>query len=169
MSIYYQDESCFVMSQEVWRVLCLAWTKPIRHKWKEKKYQWISVSWARNINWNLYYRTSKNKKSEDFLKLLYQIRARDKNERIIYIVDNAKIHHAKKVKAYCDSHKIFLVYLPPYSPDLNPIEFTRKSYKREYRKIQWAFDTVQEWVHAAWRIVKKDIWKIDIVKFVNIE
>ncbi len=43
-------------------------------------------------------------------------------ERIYLICDNASYHKSKKVKEYLVNSKIELVFLPPYSPNLNPIE-----------------------------------------------
>ena len=39
----------------------------------------------------------------------------------ILIMDNMKSHHAKAVKALLDNSHVQYVYLPPYSPDLNPM------------------------------------------------
>jgi len=38
------------------------------------------------------------------------------------ICDNAGYHKSKKVKEYLTDKKIELLFLPPYSPNLNPIE-----------------------------------------------
>ncbi len=39
------------------------------------------------------------------------------------VVDNVRYHHAKLLKTFLAKHeKLELMYLPPYSPDLNPIE-----------------------------------------------
>jgi putative transposase len=49
------------------------------------------------------------------------------------VVDNVRYHHAKRLKPILEKykHKLELLYLPPYSPDLNPIErvwwYMRKS------------------------------------------
>ena len=40
----------------------------------------------------------------------------------IVIMDNMRTHHSKEVKKVIKDLKINVVYLPPYSPDLNPIE-----------------------------------------------
>ena len=46
------------------------------------------------------------------------------------ILDNFRSHHSKAVKESAESLNIKLIFLPPYSPDLNPIEFIWKSVKR---------------------------------------
>lgn len=40
----------------------------------------------------------------------------------IVIIDNMRIHHSKGVKKVIKDLKINVIYLSPYSPDLNPIE-----------------------------------------------
>ena len=52
--------------------------------------------------------------------------------KIVLIVDNVRYHHAKLLQLFTENNpKIEIMYLPPYSPDLNPIErvwwFMRKS------------------------------------------
>ena len=44
------------------------------------------------------------------------------SEADIIVMDNMRSHHAKAVKQLLDSSKVTYLYLPPYSPDLNPIE-----------------------------------------------
>jgi hypothetical protein len=59
----------------------------------------------------------------EFMKQLCR-RARRTGKKIVLLVDNARYHHAKLHKEWRATHKkyIELLYLPPYSPDLNPIE-----------------------------------------------
>lgn len=38
------------------------------------------------------------------------------------VMDNLKAHHDPRVEELCNQHGVHLVYLPPYSPDYNPIE-----------------------------------------------
>ena len=53
-------------------------------------------------------------------KVLYQYRAHSK---IIMVVDNVRFHHAKLLKKWLKTKpRLELMYLPPYSPELNPIE-----------------------------------------------
>jgi transposase len=53
-------------------------------------------------------------------KILYIYR---KHSKIIMVVDNVRFHHAKLLKKWLlDQPKLEIIYLPPYSPELNPIE-----------------------------------------------
>lgn len=155
MSIWYQDESSYEISQKVWRILAKPWEKP-RLVGREKRHDTLSISWAYSMEWALFYRSSKGKKQEDFLKFLYQLRHKEKKKWIVLVVDNARIHHAKSVKKYCEDHNIKLVYLPAYSPELNPIEFLWKRIKKVYRMIQWNHDEIMRWVQEATRKIRNE-------------
>jgi len=156
MSIYYQDESSFEISQKMWRVLCMKGEKP-RLQGREKRHDWLSITWVYGINWEFIYRSSKNKKAKDFLNFLKQLRKSEVKKRIILVLDNARIHHAIIVKEFCEEHNIKLVYLPPYSPEYNPIEFMRKKIKRMYQKIQRKYGSIMRWVQEAVRRCRDDI------------
>ena len=54
----------------------------------------------------------------------------------IIIMDNMRSHHAKVVKGILDSSGIRYLYLPPYSPDLNPIEKMWSKIKAYLRKVK---------------------------------
>ena len=59
----------------------------------------------------------------DFLPLLHA-RSLKSRRSVVVITDNAKYHHANLHRAWRQEHEppFHLDYLPPYSPDLNPIE-----------------------------------------------
>ncbi len=40
------------------------------------------------------------------------------------VLDNVAYHHSQRIKRVLEkyNHKIELIFLPPYSPDLNPVE-----------------------------------------------
>jgi putative transposase len=69
-------------------------------------------------------------KSDDFCKFLENVREFNPEKRICLILDNLPVHKSKKVQSKAMDLNIQLIYLPPYSPDLNPIEFIWKSIKR---------------------------------------
>jgi putative transposase len=45
-------------------------------------------------------------------------------KKLYMVLDNVRFHHAKRLKPILEKykHKIELIFLPPYSPDLNPVE-----------------------------------------------
>ena len=52
----------------------------------------------------------------------------------VVIMDNMRSHHAKIVTELLDDAGISYLYLPPYSPDLNPIEKMWSKMKSFLRK-----------------------------------
>lgn len=69
-------------------------------------------------------------KSGDMIDFLEVIRKENPERHLCIVLDNARIHHAKAVKARAEELNIHFIYLPPYSPDSNPIEFGWKDLKR---------------------------------------
>jgi transposase len=47
-----------------------------------------------------------------------------KHLKKVIVLDNVRYHHAKKLQPFLEQNRgrLELMYLPPYSPDLNPIE-----------------------------------------------
>lgn len=54
--------------------------------------------------------------------------------RSVVVMDNATIHHAPALVEMLEANNIRLIYLPPFSPDLNPIESTFVDLRLELRK-----------------------------------
>ena len=91
---------------------------------------------------------------ENFKQYLKDILLPQLNSNSVLVMDNMKSHHAKAVKDLLDSSGVRYIYLPPYSPDLNPIEKLWSKVKAFLRKfkartldalpnaIQHAFQTV---------------------------
>jgi transposase len=69
-------------------------------------------------------------KKEDMCEFLQSIKENNPNREITLILDNFSSHHAAKTKETASNLSIRLVFLPPYSPDLNPIESIWKSIKK---------------------------------------
>jgi transposase len=42
--------------------------------------------------------------------------------KLVLVMDNASFHHTKQIKQMCYDTSLKLVYLLPYSPNLNPIK-----------------------------------------------
>lgn len=69
-------------------------------------------------------------KKENVIEVLRVIREANKEKPIVMIIDNFPSHKAKDVLDEAERLGIHFVFLPPYSPDLNPIEFAWKSLKK---------------------------------------
>ena len=63
----------------------------------------------------------------DFLKMLQET-----YPKFVYVLDNASCHRSEKVSRFIESTggDIVLVFLPPYTPQLNPIEVQWRELKR---------------------------------------
>ncbi|QJD29413.1 IS630 family transposase [Methylococcus geothermalis] len=59
----------------------------------------------------------------------------DSRQKVFLILDNLKVHHAKRVTAWLAERKaqIEVFYLPPYSPEINPDEYLNRDFKTELR------------------------------------
>jgi len=99
-------------------------------------------------------KNSKKESSREFLK-----RMREKNpiKTIIAIWDNFPSHKAEEVREYAKSLGIILVFLPPYSPKLNPIEqiwrCIRRKISQMFIKSEYSFlETIKS---EFYRLAKK--------------
>jgi transposase len=71
----------------------------------------------------------------------------------ILVMDNASFHRTDRIQQMCDARGVKLIYLPPYSPDLNPVEeffaelksFIKKQWDFYARNSELNFDTFLEW------------------------
>jgi len=61
--------------------------------------------------------------AEVFLSFLMNVLAWYPKGKIVMVLDNARIHHAKLLEAFLSANtRLQLMFLPPYSPKLNLIE-----------------------------------------------
>ena len=49
--------------------------------------------------------------------------------RLVLILNNASIHKSAQLRELCKQHGVKLKFLPPYSPDYNPIKATFSNIK----------------------------------------
>jgi len=80
------------------------------------------------------------------------IREKNPKKHILLIIDNARAHIAQRTRSFAKSLGITLVFLPTYSPDLNPIEQIWKSIRRKisqtFIKSEWSFkETIRTTFH----------------------
>lgn len=70
-----------------------------------------------------YWKSSSKSNTDVFRLFLHQLRAHTVNKKLVLILDNASVHHARETMAFVQKYpdvKIF--YLPTYSPEYNPTE-----------------------------------------------
>ena len=86
------------------------------------------------------------KNSEAFLSFLEQLIAqKPPDRRLVLVMDNASYHRATKVKDFLTEHTAQLepFWLPPYSPELNLIEYAW-GYLKETATNNYFFGAVEQ-------------------------
>ena len=81
------------------------------------------------------------------------------NETSILILDNCSIHRVEEVQTLLRDSGIFVIFLPPYSPDLNPIELTFsyiKQYLQEHQEIIQAANNLSDIIKSAFNSITID-------------
>jgi len=82
------------------------------------------------------------------IALLEEMKKKQKQGKVYVVLDNAKYHHARLVKNWLLHHSRFkLVFLPPYSPNLNIIERLWRFFHQKVTNNQY-FPTFQEFKQA---------------------
>ena len=77
-----------------------------------------------------------NATKETIMQILKEIREQNSDEIIFLLIDNFSSHRAALVKELAKELNIELCYLPPYSPQLQPIEKIWYKIKRDNMKYK---------------------------------
>ena len=114
--IFFEDESIARLDPTVKKGWYTKGSKPIQlvNGSKKKITMFGAVSGLKKVL--MYANKSNLKNFKKFLKKLSKL------GRCILVLDNASWHKSKKAIKYAESLGIILYFLPPYSPELNPIE-----------------------------------------------
>lgn len=81
-------------------------------------------------------RSKDNINSYSVCELIDKIKSHNQDEKITLVMDNAKYQRCKKVTDYAITRDIELLFLPPYSPNLNLIERLWKHLKKRALRNQ---------------------------------
>ena len=100
---------------------------------------------------------------DTFLKFLRRL-IKDAGYKIFLIVDNLRVHHAKKVRQWVERHaeEIEIFYLPAYSPEQNPDEYLNQDVKAHMRKKPMP-RSVRELMSGLRSYMRRLQWKTDKV------
>jgi transposase len=77
---------------------------------------------------------------ESFIEQLLQHCGKWPEPKSVLVMDNASFHHSDRVKQLCFDAGVKLLYLPPYSPDFNPIEEFFAELKAYIKKAWSAYE-----------------------------
>jgi transposase len=89
---------------------------------------------------------------EDFIEQLLLLCKRWPEPKSVLVIDNASFHHTERIEQLCHTAGVKLIYLPPYSPDLNLIEefftelkaFIKRSWHNYEENPEQGFDAFLE-------------------------
>lgn len=82
--------------------------------------------------------------TEVFLTWIEQVLIPELTPEMIVVMDNASFHKSTKIRVLIESTGASLLYLPKYSPDLNPIEKCWRPLKIRIQKTRKLFQTFDE-------------------------
>jgi len=117
--------------------------------------------------------------SDYIIEFLKKLEKNTLNKEKIYLIcDNASYNKSKKVKDYIQNSKIELLFLPPYSPNLNPIErlwkfmhsvTTKNRYYHNFlqfsKKLDEFFENISKYRHELKSLITDNFQKIVINHF----
>lgn len=70
-----------------------------------------------------YWKQADKGNSQEFMMFLHQLHKANPDKKLVIILDNGSIHKSRKVQTFVKKHGwVELFFLPPYSPEYNPIE-----------------------------------------------
>lgn len=73
----------------------------------------------------------------------------------VVIMDNASFHKSPRIRTLIEAAGCSLIYLPPYSPDLNPIEHFWAWLKQKIRDTSHLFSSLQDAIDFAFSYTPK--------------
>jgi transposase len=132
--IYWGDETGISNQDQIGRSWAPKGRTPVVHRTAKRVTQsMISAVSNRGLMRFMLYQGALN--ADRFIAFLRRL-IKDAGRKVFLIVDNLKVHHAKKVEAWVASHahEIELLYLPAYAPDHNPSEYLNNELKQKLRQ-----------------------------------
>ena len=73
-------------------------------------------------------------------------------ENSVIVMDNASFHRKKRLYAIAEKYHMILIFLPPYSPELNPIEKEWANLKRWLKYNLHRFETFDDAISAYFQV-----------------
>jgi len=99
------------------------------------------------LTWDIYHGSFDSQRFLNFIRHLLTKMQRFPAARSVLVMDNCRTHFNKELLEACDEVGVKLEYLPPYSPDFNPIEESfsaLKAWMRRHRDLIEGFGSFFE-------------------------
>lgn len=129
ISYWCSDESRFGLHTQTGRMITSIGTKPIGyHQWSFKAF-WLYGAVAPSTGESFFWQFS-HFDTDCYCSFLEHLSQAHPNTLIILQVDNGRPHTAKKLQV---PDNIILLFQPPYSPELNPIERLWQALKQDLK------------------------------------
>ena len=89
-----------------------------------------------------------------FENILPRLKPTNEQNISIVIMDNASYHKSQDLKDLFKEHNCLIIFLPPYSPDLNPIENIWGTIKQELKNLETSTITPQRYlrIYVVWHL-----------------
>lgn len=153
--------------KSLWQLKWDKFTMKIKaNSWRDRR----NVLWVLELNSsNIYTKVfGWSCNSEVFMEFLYDVRQKYKDKKYIDIVlDNARYQKSKEVLELAEILDIRLIFLPPYTPNLNTIE---KLWKRLKSKLSNVYNEksaeLYEYICDIFR-KSQDIYRDEILQISN--
>lgn len=75
------------------------------------------------------------------------------SDNSVIVMDNASFHRKNKLLEIAKNYKKTLIFLPPYSPELNLIERFWAWLKQYLRKNLYLFDSLDDAIYSIFQVV----------------
>ncbi|AMD95788.1 hypothetical protein AXF11_09525 [Leptotrichia sp. oral taxon 847] len=127
------------------------WSKrgvPIEGKRSGLRYSRINLvagkTGNRLIGSMIYKETMESEFFEEWFRKIFLRDIEKLGKRVLIVMDNARFHRKNILEKIIKGTGHCLLFLPPYSLDLNPIEKVWANIKKKLKEITHNFDTLEE-------------------------
>lgn len=152
----YHDEAALLVEASTGRIWSIIGQPHLLNQPKRKGDR-VTLMGSWDVNTGEFHTTVQEKGNAETFKAHLEKLAQiySSARKIVIVLDNARIHHAKLIREWLAEHPAFeLLFLPPYSPDYNPVENIWKQMRdkvcrsRYYANIYHKTDKYRKWASA---------------------
>ncbi|TCI90780.1 IS630 family transposase [Tenacibaculum sp. M341] len=156
INLFFQDESRYGLKTFIGYCLAAVGIRPIvnyQHKFTNT-YLWGSYS---PINGDSFVWEINGVDSNIFEAYLNEFSKQNPREYKIVVIDNAGFHATKNIEI---PENIYLLRIPPYTPELNPCEQVWQYIKQRFKNQTFEnIDQLKKWLHNMVTDMDKDLIK----------